>query len=69
MNIVTDFDISKILNTLERRKGLVVSVFVVVASLAIYLATVLPNVYQSNCTHPCHPAARAYVFCCVHRNH
>jgi protein tyrosine kinase modulator len=48
MNAVTDFDISKILNTLDRRKGLIVSVFVVVASLAVYLATVLPNVYQSN---------------------
>src|SRR4030095_9406874 len=48
MNVVTDFDISKILNTLNRRKGLIVSVFVVVSSLAGYLATVLPNVYQSN---------------------
>jgi polysaccharide chain length determinant protein (PEP-CTERM system associated) len=48
MNAVTDFDISKVLNTLNRQKGLIVSVFVVVASLAVYLATVLPNVYQSN---------------------
>jgi polysaccharide chain length determinant protein (PEP-CTERM system associated) len=48
MNSVTDFDISKILNTLNRQKGLIVSVFVVVALLAVYLATVLPNVYQSN---------------------
>ena len=48
MNVVADFDISKILNTLNRRKGLVVSVFIVVSSLAGYLATVLPNVYQSS---------------------
>jgi len=48
MNGVTDFDIAKILNTLSRRKGLIVSVFVVVSLLATYLATVLPNVYQSN---------------------
>ena len=48
MNVVADFDISKMLNTLNRRKGLIVSVFVVVSLLAAYLATVLPNVYQSN---------------------
>ena len=48
MNAVTDFDISQILNTLSRRKGLIVSVFVVVSLLAAYLATVLPNVYQSS---------------------
>jgi len=48
MNVVADFDISKILNTLNRRKGLILSVFVVVSSLAAYFATVLPNVYQSN---------------------
>ena len=47
MNVVGDFDISKILNTLNRRKGLIFSVFVVVSSLAAYLATVLPSVYQS----------------------
>jgi len=48
MNVVADFDISRMLNTLNRRKGLIVSVFVVVSLLAAYLATVLPNVYQSN---------------------
>jgi len=48
MNVVADFDIIKILNTLNRRKGVILSVFVVVSSLAAYLATVLPNVYQSN---------------------
>src|SRR5262247_3518104 len=48
MNAVTDFDISKVLNSLNRQKGLIVSVFVVVGSLAVYLAIVLPNVYQSN---------------------
>jgi len=48
MNVVMDFDISKILNTLNRRKGLIVSVFVVVSLFAAYLVTVLPNVYQSS---------------------
>lgn len=48
MNVVADFDISKLLNTLNRRKGLIVSIFVVVSSLAGYLAAVLPNVYQSS---------------------
>jgi polysaccharide chain length determinant protein (PEP-CTERM system associated) len=48
MNVVPDFDISKILSILERRKGLIVSVFVVVSSIAAYLATVVPDVYQSN---------------------
>src|SRR5215510_7684296 len=48
MNVVQDFDISKILNTLNRRKGLILSVFIVISSLAGYLATVLPNVYQSS---------------------
>jgi polysaccharide chain length determinant protein (PEP-CTERM system associated) len=48
MNAVTDFDISKILNGLNRRKGLIVSVFVVTSLLAAYLATVLPNIYESS---------------------
>lgn len=48
MNVVADFDIAKILNTLGRRKGLIVSAVTVVSLLAAYLATVLPNVYQSN---------------------
>src|SRR5262245_59555001 len=48
MNGVANFDISKMLNALNRRKGLIVSVFIVVSSLAGYLATVLPNVYQSS---------------------
>ena len=48
MNAVADFDISQILNNLYRRKGLIVSVFVVVSLLAAYLASVLPNVYRSS---------------------
>jgi len=43
-----DFDISKVLDTLNRQKTLIVCVVIVVVSLAIYLASVLPNVYQSN---------------------
>src|SRR5688572_29219639 len=38
----------KILNSFYRRKGLVVSVFVVVSSLAAYLAAILPDVYRSS---------------------
>jgi polysaccharide chain length determinant protein (PEP-CTERM system associated) len=48
MNAVTDFDISKILDALNRRKGLIVSGFVVTSLLAAYLAAVLPNIYESS---------------------
>jgi polysaccharide chain length determinant protein (PEP-CTERM system associated) len=48
MNAMGEFDISHIIGTLYRRKGLIVAVFVVVSSLAAYLAATLPNVYQSN---------------------
>ena len=34
MNVVADFDISQILSNLCRRKGLILSVFVVVSLLA-----------------------------------
>ena len=43
-----DFDVSQILSNLYRRKGLILSVFVVVSLLAVYLASVLPPVYRSN---------------------
>ena len=43
-----DFDISKVLDALNRQKALIVCVVIVIVSLAIYLASVLPNVYQSN---------------------
>jgi polysaccharide chain length determinant protein (PEP-CTERM system associated) len=48
MNGVTDFDVFKILNILYRRKGLIVSVFVVVSILAVYLAIILPEIYRSS---------------------
>jgi polysaccharide chain length determinant protein (PEP-CTERM system associated) len=48
MNGVTDFDVSKILNNLYRRKGLIVSVFVVVSLLAVYSAIILPHIYRSS---------------------
>jgi polysaccharide chain length determinant protein (PEP-CTERM system associated) len=47
MNGMADFDISQILNSLYRRKGLIVCVCLVVFSLALYTATILPNIYQS----------------------
>lgn len=43
-----DFDVSEIASSLYRRKGLVVSGFIVVALLGGYLASVLPNVYRSS---------------------
>ncbi len=48
MNAVADFDISQILTNLYRRKGLIISVFIVVSSLAAYLATILPKIYRSS---------------------
>jgi polysaccharide chain length determinant protein (PEP-CTERM system associated) len=48
MNVVQDFDISQILSNLYRRKVLILSVFVVVSSLAAYLAFVLPEIYRSS---------------------
>ena len=48
MNVVQDFDVSQILSNLWRRKGLILSVFVVVSSIAAYLAAVLPEVYRSS---------------------
>ena len=47
MNGMADFDISQILNSFYRRKGLIICVCVVVSLLAIYTATILPNIYQS----------------------
>lgn len=48
MNAVADFDISQILSNLYRRKGLIISVFIVVLLLAAYLASVLPEIYRSS---------------------
>jgi len=48
MNAVADFDISQILTNLYRRKALIISVFIVVSSLAAYLATILPKIYRSS---------------------
>jgi polysaccharide chain length determinant protein (PEP-CTERM system associated) len=48
MNTTTDFDPAQILRNLYRRKRLILSVFVVVSLLAVYLATILPPVYRSS---------------------
>jgi polysaccharide chain length determinant protein (PEP-CTERM system associated) len=45
---MTDFDPAQILSNLYRRKGLIVSVFVVVSLLALYLTTILPPIYRSS---------------------
>ena len=47
MNSLADLDISTILNSLYRRKSLIVSVFLVVSALAMYLSTIIPEVYRS----------------------
>ena len=48
MNAGADFNVSQILSNLYRRKGLIISVFVVVSLLAAYLATILPDIYRSS---------------------
>jgi polysaccharide chain length determinant protein (PEP-CTERM system associated) len=48
MKAAADFDISQILTNLYRRKGLIISVFIVVSLLAAYLASVLPKIYRSS---------------------
>jgi protein tyrosine kinase modulator len=48
MNVSQDFDVSQILTNLYRRKGLILSVFVVVSVLAVYLAAALPEIYRSS---------------------
>jgi len=44
----TDFDISRILSSFSRQKGLIIAVFVVVSVLATYLSAILPEVYRSS---------------------
>jgi polysaccharide chain length determinant protein (PEP-CTERM system associated) len=44
----TDFDLSRILSSFSRQKGLIFSVFIVVSTLAAYLASILPEVYRSS---------------------
>lgn len=48
MNAAADLNISQILSNLQQRKGLIVSVFVVVSVLTAYLAAVLPEIYRSS---------------------
>jgi polysaccharide chain length determinant protein (PEP-CTERM system associated) len=48
MNPTQGFDITQILNSLYRRKDIVIAVALVVAILAAYLAISLPNVYRSS---------------------
>jgi polysaccharide chain length determinant protein (PEP-CTERM system associated) len=48
MNGMTDFDISQILATFYRKKGLILCVSIVVFLLSAYTAAILPNVYRSS---------------------
>jgi hypothetical protein len=43
----TELDISKILSSFSRHKGIIIAVFVVVSVLSVYLAAILPEVYRS----------------------
>ena len=48
MNGMADFDISRLLGSLYRRKYFVGCVGAVIFSLSLYTAAILPNIYQSN---------------------
>ncbi len=48
MNAIPELDISNILSNLYRRKALIVSVFLVVSALSIYLSAILPEIYRSS---------------------
>src|SRR3990172_10379699 len=43
-----EFDLSQILNTIYRRKDIVIAIFLVIAALTSYLAVSLPNIYRSS---------------------
>src|SRR5437867_178401 len=47
MKASQDFDLFQIVNTIGRRKGLIIAAFLVLSSLAAYLAFSLPNIYRS----------------------
>jgi polysaccharide chain length determinant protein (PEP-CTERM system associated) len=47
VNMTSEFDISKILGSFYRQKTLIISVFLVVSCLTLYLASILPEVYRS----------------------
>ena len=42
-----EFDLSQILNTIYRRKDIVIAIFLVIAALTTYLTVSLPNIYRS----------------------
>src|SRR3972149_10239140 len=42
-----EFDLSQILNTINRRKDIVIAIFLVIAALTTYLTVSLPNFYRS----------------------
>jgi protein tyrosine kinase modulator len=50
VNAMPELDISNIISGLYRRKMLIVSVFLVVSALGIYLSTILPEMYRSSTT-------------------
>lgn len=48
MHTSSEFDVAAILNSLFRRKGLILATFFVVFSLAVYAAIIWPDVYRSS---------------------
>lgn len=48
MNSTSEFSIAQVVESLYRFKELIIATFVVVTSLAVYLATILPDVYRSD---------------------
>ena len=43
-----ELDISRVLSSFSRQKGIIIAVFVVVSALAAYLSAILPEVYRSS---------------------
>lgn len=48
MTASSDFDIKKIINVFYVQKGMIITVFLVILSLAAYLALSLPDIYRSS---------------------
>jgi len=44
----TELDLSRLLSSFNRQKGLIIAVFIVVSALSAYLAAILPEVYRSS---------------------
>ncbi len=48
MNTISELNLTELIDRFYRRKALIIAVFLVISSLATYLAIVVPNVYRSS---------------------